>query len=418
MSVLKKIPSALIGLTIAIATMPQQLVWALSPAQVNDIAKDISVRVHSQAPGSGVLVHRQGNTYTVLTAAHVVGTEDDYEVITRDGQTYPISLNRIQKFPGVDLALVSFDSDRSYPTAKIGNSSALSEGSKSYVAGFPMRTSAINDIIYTFTSGTITANANRPLRDGYSLVYTNNTLPGMSGGPVLNAEGELLGIHGRADTTTEVQNQSINPDIFIKTGFNLGIPTNTFLQLAPKDLFAVAPTPVIPSSSNNKADDFYLKAINQYRQGDMANALTNVNQAIAKNSNYAPAYALRGVLRLVNQDKTGALADFNQGLSRDPNQVQALIGRALVKSSLNDRSGAIADYTQAIQLQKNHSILYYNRGIVFYNEGKQTEALADLQTAADLALKANNQSDYQQAIDAIAIASKNCNQSIRSICDR
>ena len=242
MSVLKQLPSALIGLSLAIAAIPPQIVWALSSAQVNDIAKDISVRVHSQAPGSGVFVHRQGNTYTVLTAAHVVATEDDYEVVTRDGQSYPIQLNRIQKFPNVDLAIVRFESDRDYPIAKIGNSNTWAEGSKSYVAGFPMRTSAITDIIYTFTSGTITANANRPLKDGYKLVYTNNTLPGMSGGPVLNSDGELLGIHGRADTTTEVQNQSINPDIFIKTGFNLGIPTNTFLQLAPKDILAVAPT--------------------------------------------------------------------------------------------------------------------------------------------------------------------------------
>ena len=417
----KKLASVLLGVTLVITALPTQLVLALSPEQVNEIAKNTTVRIHSQAPGSGVLIKRQGSTYTVLTAAHVVATEDDYEVITRDGQIYPLHLSQIQKFSGIDLALVTFKSDRDYTTAKLGNSNAMSEGSKSYVAGFPMRTTAIDDIIYNFTSGTITANAGRPLRDGYSLVYSNNTLPGMSGGPVLNAEGELMGIHGRADTTAEIQNQSINPDIFIKTGFNLGIPMDLFLKQAPQgtlDETVLQSIQTVAAVGDNRADDFYLQALDQYRQGQMSAALRNVSQAIARNSKYAPAYSLRGVLRLVNQDKFGALADFDQALSRDQNLVQAYIGRALVKSNQGDSGGAIADYSKAIALQGKHSILYYNRGIVFYNQGNNSEALSDLRTAADLALQADNQTDYQRAIEAIAIASKDCSQSIRSICDR
>ncbi len=414
MSVLKKLSPVLLSAALTILSAP--LAWALSPAQVNEIAKNSTVRIHSQAPGSGVIIQRQGQTYTILTAAHVVATEDDYEIVTRDGHTY--SINQIQKFSGVDLALVSFTSDRDYKTVSLGNSSALSEGSKSYVAGFPMRTLAIDDIIYTFTSGTIMANAGQSLSDGYSLVYSNNTLPGMSGGPVLNENGELMGIHGRADTTTQVQDETINPDIFIKTGFNLGIPTHRFLQLAPTDLVAIAHPSLTAPRPQNQADDFYLQALDDYQKGQVATALQHVNQAIAQNVTYAPAYSLRGVLRLVNQDQGGAMADFNQALSLNPNLVQAYVGRALVQSNRGDPQGAIADYTQAIQRQNSHSILYYNRGIVFYNEGNKAEALADLQQAADLALKANQQGDYQRALDAIAIASKDCRQSIRSICDR
>ena len=73
-----------------------------------------------------------------------------------------------------------------------------------------------------------------PSVDGYALVYSNSTLPGMSGGPVLDPEGQLIGIHGRADTATKVQDQNLNPDIYVKSGFNLGIPINTFTTLAPK----------------------------------------------------------------------------------------------------------------------------------------------------------------------------------------
>jgi tetratricopeptide (TPR) repeat protein len=345
---------------------------------------------------------------------------DEYRVITEDGQQYLVNPKSITKFSGVDLAMLEFTSNQSYTVVKIGNSQQLSEGSASYVAGFPSRTQALTDIIYNFTTGTITANASRSLKDGYALVYTNGTLPGMSGGPVLDSDGKLLGIHGRADTTTTVQNQSINPDVFIKTGFNLGIPIHTFLRMAPANMVETSfkPTVAAVPSAPSSADDFYLQALDHYRLGDMAAALKNATQAIGQDPQFAPAYALRGSVRWVGQDQTGALQDFNQALQLDNKLLPAYIGRALVQSALGDNNGAIADYTQAIQLQGDHAILYYNRGIVYLNQGQQAEALTDLRTAADLSLKANNQADYQRALEAINIASKNCRQSIRTICDR
>ncbi|MEO0376131.1 MAG: serine protease, partial [Cyanobacteria bacterium P01_A01_bin.17] len=244
-----------------------QIASALSATEVNQIAKDITVRVDSQTPGSGVLIKREGNTYTLLTAAHVVATADDYEVVTQEGRRYPAVASQIKKLPGVDLAILQFVSDRNYPIAKLGDSQQMPEGSTSYVAGFPARTQAITDTIYNFTTGKITANANRALTDGYALVYSNSTLPGMSGGPVLDADGKLLGIHGRADTTDRVQNQSINPDIYIKTGFNLGIPINTFLSLVPKtgvNLGFRTPAAVAKATG---VDDIYLQALDQYERG-------------------------------------------------------------------------------------------------------------------------------------------------------
>jgi len=419
MNIPQKLSTLLFGTVVAVVLAPQ-MAMALNPAEINKIAKQITVRINSQGSGSGVIIKRKGNSYTVLTAAHVVATDDEYTVITNDGQNYTVNPSTITKFPGVDLAMLEFTSSQAYTVVNIGNSQQLSEGSSSYVAGFPSRTQALDDIIYNFTTGTITANATRPLSDGYALVYTNNTLPGMSGGPVLDTDGKLLGIHGRADTTTTVQNQNINPDIFIKTGFNLGIPIHTFLKMAPANTVdpsvkpPLASVPAAPSS----ADDFYLQALDQYRLGNMSGALRNATRAIGQNPQFAPAYALRGSVRLVKQDQTGALADFNQAIQLDKGSFQAYMGRALVQSALDDGEGAIADYSQAIQLQGDHAVLYYNRGIVYLNQGQQSEALTDLRTAADLALKDNNQADYQQALEAIDIASKNCRQSIRTICDR
>ena len=220
----------LIGASIVL--VQTQSATAQSSSLIAKQAKQITVLIDSNnSKGSGVIINKSGDNYTVLTAGHVVGREDKYEIITSDNQRHAVK--SVKKLPNVDLAVVNFtnSNNQNYTPAKIGNSDTSSEGTTVYVAGFPKPTAAISESIYTFLDGRISANAAKPLREGYALVYTIDTLPGMSGGPVLNQRGELIGIHGRGDTTQNYQISEANPNIIIKTGFNLGVPINTFKQL-------------------------------------------------------------------------------------------------------------------------------------------------------------------------------------------
>jgi S1-C subfamily serine protease len=204
----------------------------LPSIEVGKIAKAVTVTIDSpNSPGSGVIIQKQGNNYTVLTAAHVVRKrEQKFKIITPDGQGYTIT--GIKSVNNADLAVVKFASKSSYNVAKIGDSTQSTEGATVYVAGFPLATQAISESIYNFTEGKVTANASRPLKDGYSLVYNNSTLPGMSGGPVFNDRGEVIAVHGRGDVEESSQTSDINSNIRIKTGFNLGIPSAIIWQLA------------------------------------------------------------------------------------------------------------------------------------------------------------------------------------------
>ncbi|MDF5730913.1 MAG: serine protease, partial [Rhizonema sp. PD38] len=195
---------------------------SITSREIANIAKQVTVLIQSQKPryGSGVIIKRVGNTYTILTTAHVIDVPDKYEIVTADNQHYQLNYSSVKRLPGVDLAVAEFTSNRIYTVAKIGNSDTAKEGTKIYVSGYPEPSYAINQSIYTVTVGDLTANASKPLRDGYALVYTNETKPGMSGGAVLNNNGELVGIHGRRDVDTETI-----------TGFNLGIPINTYVKI-------------------------------------------------------------------------------------------------------------------------------------------------------------------------------------------
>jgi serine protease Do len=230
---------------------------ALSSAEVNEIAKGVTVRIKSAASsGSDVLIRKNGSLYTVLTAAHVLSPRETYEVLLPDGQHYPIKPDTIRKHAQADLAIAQFSSTKTYRTVTIGDPNALEEGASIFVAGYPAQTDALTESIYSFTKGEMTAKASHPLKDGYGLVYTNITLPGMSGGPVFNNSGQLVGIHGRADAKAQIQDEQVNPKIYIKSGVNLGIPITPLFTLIPKTQLAIATTtastatPAVPPSIN------------------------------------------------------------------------------------------------------------------------------------------------------------------------
>ncbi|MTJ17774.1 MULTISPECIES: tetratricopeptide repeat-containing serine protease family protein [unclassified Dolichospermum] len=376
-------PAVLIGVSIAL--VQTQVAFALSSGQVAKIAKQITVLIDSSAPGSGVIVKRSGNTYTVLTAAHVVTSKNKAEIVTPDGKRYQLNYSTVKPLPGVDLATFQFTSSNNYPVAKIGNSDQSSEGTIAYVAGFPKaKAASISSSIYNFTDGKITANASRPLKDGYALVYSNITLPGMSGGPVFNEQGELIGVHGKGDESeAEIATSKINPEVaYIKSGFNLGIPINTFLRLSAKSGVDVGVTPpperVVTAP---KADDFFIQGLDKQNKGDNRGAIVAYNEAIRLNPNNDKAYGNRGIVRNDLGDKQGAIADYNQVIRINPNDALAYNNRGIVRNDLGDKQGAIADYNLAIKINPNLAQVYNNRGIAKAELGDKQAAIQDFNQA-------------------------------------
>jgi serine protease Do len=176
-----------------------QIAQALAPEEVNLRAKQIVVRIDGANVGSGSILERQDDTYTVLTNWHVMKNQGSYTVQTIDGRTHQVTSNSIKQLPGLDLAIFQFSTDQNYQTAELGDSGSLSEGQIVYFAGYPGELRREDNRYYRFFTANIVGILPKSTENGYSLIYSGEAFPGMSGGPVFSRDGVMIGVHGEAN---------------------------------------------------------------------------------------------------------------------------------------------------------------------------------------------------------------------------
>lgn len=167
--------------------------------QLYAVARSITVKVLShESWGSGILIQKQGNVYTVLTNAHVLNQSygNLIRIQTPDGKIYVSQPVKEFRRSDNDLALVSFHSSEKYSIASLYSSPLPSVGDNVFASGFPFETERPQGKDFMFTQGQVKSISNKAFAQGYQFGFTNLIKVGMSGGPLLNSKGKVIGING------------------------------------------------------------------------------------------------------------------------------------------------------------------------------------------------------------------------------
>jgi serine protease Do len=190
-------------------TMPREF-WRQFHQQFEDDLPE-------QGQGSGVIIRKDG---FILTNRHVVDNAEKIQVRLRDGRTYTATVRGVD--PQSDVAVIKIEADN-LPVARLADSSKTRVGEFAIAIGAPF------SYDYSVTFGHVSAKGRSnvvPAFEGgaamdQDFIQTDaNINPGNSGGPLLNIDGEVIGIN------TLIRG--------LHTGIGFAIPSNLAREVSDK----------------------------------------------------------------------------------------------------------------------------------------------------------------------------------------
>jgi serine protease Do len=171
--------------------------------------------IRERSLGSGVIVDAKGY---IVTNRHVVEKADRIRVRLQDD---PPGVQHDAKVIGedqeTDLAVIKIDLERAVPSAKMGNSDGMQVGDWVLAIGSPFGQ------VGTVTAGIVSAKGRDivPGRQFQTFIQTDAAInPGNSGGPLVNMNGEVIGI-----------NTAILSETNAYAGVGFSLPSNTVVQV-------------------------------------------------------------------------------------------------------------------------------------------------------------------------------------------
>jgi len=145
-----------------------------------------SKEFRQRGEGSGFIIHEDGY---ILTNAHVIENSDSVQIALSTGGLFKgkiIGMDRV-----ADLAIIKIDSPEPLPVIPLGHSNELKPGDWVMAIGSPF------GLDLTVTVGIVSAKGRSLGATPYDdFIQTDTPInPGNSGGPLINTQGEVVGIN-------------------------------------------------------------------------------------------------------------------------------------------------------------------------------------------------------------------------------
>ena len=182
--------------------------------QMPNLPKEYKQMQHGE--GSGMILDDQGH---ILTNNHVVADVDKLQVKLADGQSFDAEV--VSTDPRTDVAIIKIKGDlpRDLPTVQLGDSDSLRPGDLVMAIGAPF------GFQQTVTHGIISATGRSDvgIADFEDFLQTDAPIdPGNSGGPLVNMQGQVIGM-----------NSAIATSVGQFSGVGFAIPINMIKTMMP-----------------------------------------------------------------------------------------------------------------------------------------------------------------------------------------
>jgi len=175
-----------------------------TPTSFSQIVEDITPSVVyitasvglSSSSGSGVIMHEDGY---ILTNRHVVEDATSIEVTLQDRRVFEVNPATSRWMDDMsDLAVIKVNCDSALPAATFADYTEIKVGDWAVAVGHPLGLSP-SDGGATVTAGII-SNLDRAFTIGtteyFDIIQTDAAInPGNSGGPLVNLDGDVIGIN-------------------------------------------------------------------------------------------------------------------------------------------------------------------------------------------------------------------------------
>ena len=193
-----------------------------STSILNDESSENESQIASE--GSGVIYKKDGKSAYLVTNTHVLNGSTNVDILLTDGTKVPGEVVGSDVFS--DISVVKISSEKVTDVAEFGDSDSLTVGETAIAIGSPLGTEYANSVTQGIISSlgrNVTLQSENGENISTTALQTDAAInPGNSGGPLINIQGQVIGI-----TSSKI---STNGQTSVE-GMGFAIPSNDVVNI-------------------------------------------------------------------------------------------------------------------------------------------------------------------------------------------
>ncbi|MBY4972069.1 trypsin-like peptidase domain-containing protein [Streptococcus suis] len=178
--------------------------------------------------GSGVIYKKDGDTAYIVTNNHVVSGAEKIDILLASGEKLSGELVGADTYS--DIAVIKIAADKVTTVAEFANSDTIKVGETAIAIGSPLGSVYANTVtqgIISSLSRTVTSQTEDGQTISTNAIQTDTAInPGNSGGPLINIQGQVIGINSSKITSSSVSSSGVAVE-----GMGFAIPSNDAVQI-------------------------------------------------------------------------------------------------------------------------------------------------------------------------------------------